>query len=300
VQLDLHLVDCPGLDAEGVKTLLRIEMSAAQIREAAIDITAACDDQHVTATVTDNVVGTLHRTLSWQGVQTNARSRLFSLAVAEMISAARREHEETVRQQMASGQRALATPSIVTSIEPNSQHAAPDEFAKPVMNAFAGASRLGADWSWAPTLGVGITRPWRGHDHFSFVFDLAVTQAWSDFQRGDASFTSLGSTPRLQLQTRPARYEAFVHFGASLAFANVSGSAEDPAIEAQRHSALLWGPNTGMGVAINGRRLQIGTFLSATWLVRPLHVRTVSGSNVAQDNALARLVPTLNLSFGWP
>lgn len=300
LQLGLHLIDCPSLDDDAVQTLLGIEMAAAQIHEADINVTAACDDQIVTAKVTDNVVGELQRTISWQGVQSIARSRLFSLAVAEMISSARREHEETLRQQVANRQRVLANPAIVDSAERPLQNAAAVEFSIPTINAFAGVSRLGAGWSLAPTVGMGITRPWQGHDSISFQMDLAVTQAWSEFQRGDAAFTSFGASPRIQFHTQPARYVGFVHCGTSLAFATISGSSNDPAIEAQRRSATLWGATTGIGVAVNGKMLQIGTSLSATWLTRPLHVRTVSGNFVAQDNALARIVPTLNVSIGWP
>lgn len=288
-QIELHFVDCASLDVDAVHTLLGIELSAAQIEQAGIEVAATCDDLHVTANVKDNVVGELHRTLSWQGVQGNARSRLFSLAVAEMIGSARREHEETTRQQLANRSQVSVDSSRVEAIE----------IARPTLNAFTGVTRLGAHWSWAPTLGIGITRPWHGHDYVSLLMNLEVTQAWSNFQRGDASLTSIGTNPRIQLQTKPARYESFVHCGASLAFASVSGSSGDPAIDAQRRSALLWGPNAGVGFAINGKRLQVGTSLSATWLVRPLHVRTVSGGIVVQDNSLARILPTLNLSVGW-
>ena len=288
-QIELHFVDCASLDADAVHTLLGIELSAAQLDPAGIEITAACDDEHVTVNVKDNVVGELHRTLSWQGVQGNARSRLFSLAVAEMIGSTRREHEETTRQHLAHHSQISLVPSRADAIGP----------ARPTLNTFTGVTRLGAHWSWAPTLGIGITRPWYGHDYVSLLMNLEVTQAWSSFQRGDVSLTSIGTNPRIQLHTKPARYQSFFHFGASLAFASVSGSSGDPAIDAQRSSALLWGPNVGVGFAINGARLQVGTSLSATWLVRPLHVRTVSGGIVVQDNSLAQILPTLNLLLGW-
>jgi hypothetical protein len=292
-RVSLNLQKCGSLDVEELRTLLNIELSATHFSQEpgapSVNVTADCDNDHVHAEVQDGLVGKLDRTLTWKGLQNNARTRLFALAIAELITTSRREYSETKRQMPSE-----PMPEPLAIVRSNVRQPRPHQ-----LQIDSGVTRLGSRFSWAPTLGVSFLAPLSALKNTSFRINLDVLHSFTDLQHGEASLTSLGTSPSLRFEMGSRKVSALVEGGATLAVASAAGTTDNDLLEPQRHAALIWGPTFAIGAGLNWQAVQLGVRFASTFVVKPMSVRTTSGTNVVEESSYARILPSLSCFVAW-
>ena len=299
LSIDFRFQGCPDLVQSDAHKLVSIELAAAQIAgsptSSTTQIAASCDETHVDVVVRDANVGELSRSLRWQGVEVSARTRLFALAVAEMITAAYREQRQNAIPHPSVNvptSRSVALPEISAATAP----ALKDPRLR--MQVSMGLSRLGSAWSLAPTLAAGVSWSWSQNSRVLLRWDINALYAASPLQGGNVALTALGTTPGVRLQMRGAKYVGYVETGAMLGLASVIGTATDDRIEGRRRTAFWWGPVAAVGVARGWRKWQFGLAVATMLVAKPVQARSLAGTTLLQSAGLSTMVPSFFLSVG--
>lgn len=286
----LDVQRCESLDGAKVQSLLGIELAAAQIDvpepPLPLQVTAVCDDDAARALAQDPIVGGLSRSIRWQGVAPEARSRLFALAVAEMLVGAHRDRNEVapvaVRQEAPPN-----PPPIVAPASP-----APNTHAARVR---LGLLRVGEAWSPAPAIWLGGGR--NLSRHVAVTVDVMGTHSRAAMAFGEAHADAVGVVPALRLHTGRGSYGFFAEAGAAMTAVRMSGRSRDARLT-ENAKILLWPAATlSLGVERRMGRYALGIGASVLYTPAPPEARTTAGQQVVQTAAFSPLVAGLFLSL---
>lgn len=276
----LDLRACPEIDVGEAQKLIGIELRAAQISPPVdaqeTDVVATCTNNQVRVDVHDPSVGDLARTLSWQGGEGLGRTRLFALAVAELLVAAHRDRAlERKPQPSPPPQQTEAIAAVKTSgPAPAITRAAPTVRA---LHVQIGARHLGGGWTWAPLVGVGVFLPWRDIPGLGWICEGEGFAASQRVETGHVQLRAFAATPGVRWQSRPRRLQVQAQLGVNLGLATFAGQSNDDRLTEQSAFTTWAGPTAGALGRVAFGAWSIGLGFTAGYNLRPIQGNVRSG-----------------------
>jgi hypothetical protein len=262
LEIDLHIDPCLGAPEEEVRRLTALELTVrvvsgqAGTRQAA-RVEMSCAENGIVLRVTDKTGKVLERTLTFESLEADVRSRALALAVTELVLTSWMEAPERAKPAPA----APAAPSPLDADE-RAARESNDVRAGGVDHVIGfglvTAPFDGIDLGWGGGVRLAWISPysWLGAD-----LDVSVARAEAHTALGDVSASSWSAALRGVL--RGVLPPLFVDAGAGLrlGIARLSGTPNDSSVASGGVVAGPWaGPLThaGLGVKIHSVALVLG------------------------------------------